>query len=111
MISILTPEEAFLECPKLLRGHRIAKNMTQAELAQRSGVSVSVLRKFEQTGKISFESFIKLTFVLGLTDKVIQALQLKTEFSNMDELLKAEESKKYIAKSATRSRKKGKPRG
>ena len=105
MIAFLTPEDAFLEPSKLLRKQRIVRNMTQAELAQRSGVSVSVLRKFEQTGKISLESFIKLTFVLGLTENLIKALQPHTEFNNMDELLKASETEKPFSKSAPRSRK------
>ncbi len=82
------------------------RQMTQAELADRSGVSVAVLRKFEQTGKISLESFIKLTFVLGLTERLIKALQPQTQFASMDELLKASEGDKPALKTAQRSRKK-----
>jgi len=105
MIALLTPEDAFLEPSRLLREQRIVRNMTQAELAQRSGVSVSVLRKFEQTGKISLKSFIKLTFVLGLTENLIKALQTQTGFKSMDDLLKASEAEKPSSKSAPRSRK------
>ena len=107
MIAILTPEDVFFEFSKRMRERRIARNMTQAELAQRSGVSVAVLRKFEQTGKISLESFVKLAFVLGLTEKLLGVLQPQTEFGSMDELLKAEEHKKHASKPAPRSRKKG----
>ena len=106
MIAMLTPKDTFLELSRLLREHRIARNMTQAELAQRSGVSVAVLRKFEQTGKISLESFVKLTFVLGLTERLIKALQPQTQFASMDELLKASEGDKSTAKTAPRFRKK-----
>ncbi len=105
MIALLTPEDAFLEPSKLLRKQRIARNMTQADLAHRSGVSVSVLRKFEQTGKISLESFIKLTFVLGLTENFLKALQPQTGFNSMDDLLKASEAEKPNSNSASRSRK------
>lgn len=106
MIAILTPKDTSLELSRLLREHRIAGNMTQTDLAERSGVSVAVLRKFEQTGKISLESFIKLTFVLGLNERLLKALQPQTQFASMDELLKASEADKTALKTAPRSRKK-----
>lgn len=106
MIAILTPKDTFLELSRALREHRIARNMTQVELADRSGVSVAVIRKFEQTGKISLESFIKLTFVLGLNERLIKALQPQTQFASMDELLKASEGDKPALKTAPRFRKK-----
>lgn len=106
MIAILTPKDTFFELSRLLREHRIARNLTQAELSERSGVSVAVLRKFEQTGKISLESFVKLTFVLGLNERFVKALQPQTQFASMDELLKASEADKSVSKTATRSRKK-----
>ena len=106
MVVMLTPQDTFLELSRLLRQHRIAKSLTQAELAQRSGVSVAVLRKFEQTGKVSLESFVKLTFVLGVDDRLIKALQPQTQFARMDELLKASEADPPVSKLAPRFRKK-----
>jgi transcriptional regulator with XRE-family HTH domain len=38
---------------------------TQAEIAERSGVSLGSIKRFETTGKISLESLLKLTEVLG----------------------------------------------
>ena len=35
-------------------------------LGSRSGVSVSVIRQFEMTGKISLESFLKIEIALGV---------------------------------------------
>jgi len=40
-------------------------HLSQAELAERSGVSLGSLKRFEQTGKISFEHLLKLAHVLG----------------------------------------------
>ena len=37
---------------------------TQAELAERSGVSLGSLKRFETTGQISLESLLKLALVL-----------------------------------------------
>ena len=38
---------------------------SQSELAQRSGVSLGSLKRFETTGQISLESLLKLTDVLN----------------------------------------------
>ena len=38
---------------------RLSLNLTRNGLGSRSGVSVSVIRQFELSGKISLESFIK----------------------------------------------------
>jgi transcriptional regulator with XRE-family HTH domain len=44
-------------------------NLTQAELALRSGVSLGSLKRFENTGQISFMSLLKLAhFFNRLTD-------------------------------------------
>lgn len=39
--------------------------MSREELAERSGVSYSSIRKFESTGRISLESLLKLAQVLN----------------------------------------------
>ncbi len=44
--------------------HRKQLGYTQIELAERSGVSLGSLKRFETTGQISLESFLKLAFVL-----------------------------------------------
>jgi hypothetical protein len=50
---------------------------------------VSTLRKFERTGVVSLESFLKLAMVLGVLDLVVEATTLgQTEFSSIDDVLK-----------------------
>jgi transcriptional regulator with XRE-family HTH domain len=72
----------------LMRERRLAVNMTQEQLAGQANVSLAVLRKFERTGKISLESFVKLAFVLGLSDRLLEALRMKTETASLDDILK-----------------------
>ena len=43
---------------------RLSLNLSQQTLAERSGVSYGVLKKFERTGKISLESVLKLALTL-----------------------------------------------
>ena len=37
----------------------------QSTLSERAGVSLASLRRFEQTGRISLKSLLRLSFVLG----------------------------------------------
>ena len=51
---------------KRLRLQRLAKGLTQAELAERAGVSLSTLKLMEQRGKGSLQRLAKVAVVLGL---------------------------------------------
>jgi len=63
--------------------------LSQARLAEKSGVSLSTLRKYEQTGQISLTSFIKLLFVLELADDLMTLFYSEpTPYTSMDDLLK-----------------------
>jgi transcriptional regulator with XRE-family HTH domain len=53
---------------QLANRHKILRKdlgFTQPEIAERSGVSLGSIKRFERTGKISLESLLKLTEVLG----------------------------------------------
>lgn len=70
-------------------------NLSQAGLAERSGVALPTLRKFEQQSVISLESFLKLLMVVGGLEEVVRALEPVTEkFSSIDEVLAANASTK-----------------
>jgi transcriptional regulator with XRE-family HTH domain len=60
-----TPKEMMLLLGDRIRQLRKKQKMSREELAERSGVSTSTLRKFEKTGIISLESLLKLTNTLG----------------------------------------------
>ncbi|TIH12508.1 XRE family transcriptional regulator [Marinifilum sp. JC120] len=71
-----------------IREERLIRNWTQKMLSERSGVSLSTLRKFEQTGKISLESFVKICFCLDLLDELIKVTEPRSqEFTSMDQVL------------------------
>ena len=47
--------------------HRLVRKnakLSQADFAERSGVSLGSIKRFERTGQISLESFFKLLFAL-----------------------------------------------
>ena len=66
-------------------------DLRQESLAQRSGVALATLRKFEQKGTISLESFLKLLMVVGGLDQVVEAAKLEApQFSSIDDVLKVD---------------------
>ena len=74
-----------------VRERRLQMELTQEGLAERSGVPLSTLRKFEQKGNISLESFLKLLFVIGGLEEVINALKPNIpNFKSIDDVLKTE---------------------
>jgi transcriptional regulator with XRE-family HTH domain len=77
ILSLKTPAEVLFDIRFFIKEARLSLNLTQEQLADQANVSLAVLRKFERTGKISLESFVKLTFVLGLNDKLLEALRIQ----------------------------------
>lgn len=74
-----------------IRERRLQMNLTQEGLAERSGVPLPTLRKFEQRGLISLESFLKLLSVLGGLQEMLDALKPQEQrFKSIDDVLKTE---------------------
>ncbi|GAA0363201.1 hypothetical protein GCM10009092_29460 [Bowmanella denitrificans] len=90
MVSLISPSKAQKKLAENARAKRLQMALTQEGLANRSGVPVRTLRKFEQEGAISLASFLKLYMVLGGLDDIIAASAPKqTAFASIDEVLSA----------------------
>ena len=50
------------------KARRLAANLTQSELAARSGVTFSSLKRFEREGVIALDSLLNLALVLNCLD-------------------------------------------
>jgi len=89
MISLISISKAQQKLAENIRNRRLLMELTQDGLAERSGVALATLRKFEQKGSISLESFLKLLMVVGGLEETILALKpSKSNFSSIDEVLK-----------------------
>jgi transcriptional regulator with XRE-family HTH domain len=55
-----SPKEVMLLLSKNILALRKQEKMSQRELSERSGVAYASIRKFESTGIISLESFLKI---------------------------------------------------
>lgn len=60
-----TPEAVAVALAERCRRLRLARKWKQSTLAERAGVSLASLRRFEQTGRIALRSLLRLSFVLG----------------------------------------------
>ena len=55
-----------------IRGERIRLGWRQADLAERSGVPLRTLRKFETTGLIGTAALARLLVSLGMADRFLE---------------------------------------
>ncbi len=75
-----------------IRARRLQMELTQEGLSERASVPLSTLRKFEQKGVISLDSFLKILSVVGGLEEIVDALKPKEQhFKSIDEVLKSEE--------------------
>jgi transcriptional regulator with XRE-family HTH domain len=63
-IELQTPAEVVAGIAERARALRIARGWTQQELADRSGVALDTLRRFERTGKVSVDRLVRIAVVL-----------------------------------------------
>jgi transcriptional regulator with XRE-family HTH domain len=102
MISLITVSKAQQQLVTHVRSKRLSIGLTQAGLAKRAGVKLPTLRKFEQKGLISLESFLKLLMVLGGLENLVEATKsVPVEFLSIDDVLKGE--KKPLPKRGKRT--------
>ena len=94
MISLISLSKAQLKLAENIRARRLAMELTQEDMSQRSGVPLATLRKFEQKGAISMESFLKLLMVIGGIEDIIDVLKPPTvNFTSIEEVLKSTDTK------------------
>jgi len=75
-----------------LRNRRIKLNMTQDDLAKRSGVSLGSLKRFENKFEISLKNLLLLAVALNSTNEFITLFAQK-QYSSIDEIVKAKKQK------------------
>jgi transcriptional regulator with XRE-family HTH domain len=87
--SLKTPEDTAQDLALKLKALRLAKKWKRSTLADHSGVTGASLRRFEQTGKISLNHFLKLIHALDRLDETASLLNPQEALS-LKELKKKE---------------------
>lgn len=90
ILFLTSPAEMALHLAQQVKHKRLSLNLSQQTLAERSGVSYGVLKKFERTGQISIHSLLKLALILDALEefKGLFALKKPEEALTLDELIK-----------------------
>ena len=68
--SLETPETVSRTLASRIKALRLARGWKQATLAQRAGVSLASLRRFEESGRASLQHLLKLAFALNRLDEL-----------------------------------------
>ncbi len=71
-----TEEEIALSLAIQAKKLRIIKNITQVEFAKKSGIAYATYSKFERTGKISLNGFLKVLRHLGRLKEISTLLSV-----------------------------------
>jgi len=86
ILSFKTPYEVSIELADRVRIKRKYMKLTQQQLAEKSGVSLGSLKRFERIGEISLMSLLKIALVLDSL-REFDSLFVKSEYSSIEEIL------------------------
>ena len=79
------PDEIAMEIAHDFRRRRIEKNLAREQVADKSGVAVSTITRFEQKGLISLKNLIGIAMTLEYTSE-IKNIFSQPKYSTMEEL-------------------------
>lgn len=74
-IQLHDPDEIARLLAERLRAERLRREWKQETLAERSGVSLPTIRRYERTGRTSIENLLKLSHALGRLDEFADLLK------------------------------------
>lgn len=80
------PQDVRFDMAEKHKKLRKQKGFSQAELAQRSGVSLGSLKRFENKGQVSLESLLKLAQVLGRLSDFESVLEPEKNLEHIEKL-------------------------
>ncbi len=72
--NALSPGDMCAELGTRLAKLRLSRNITQAALAQESGVGLRTLRRLEAGGSCTLDSFLRIAIRLDLADSLLGAV-------------------------------------
>lgn len=73
-----------------LHAQRMMRELSQAELAERAGISLSTVKLIESKGRCTLENFIRVVAGLGLTDDLQSLFIIKAKsIAQMEQIEKA----------------------
>jgi len=68
-LQLHTPSEMARELADRVKAERLRQNLKQETLADRSGVSVPTIRRYERTGRATLDNLLRICHALGRVDE------------------------------------------
>lgn len=78
-----------------MRQRRLELMLTQQSLADKSGVSLGSLKRFENDHEISLKHLLMIAIILDATEE-FEALFTKKQYQNIEEVMKMTTTKKRV---------------
>ena len=97
------PEELAKQIGRRLRRLRLAAGYSQAELAERAGVSLSTLKLLERTGKGSLQRLAKIAVVLNVDGELRNLFEEPRTMESLDMVVRMERKRAPRKKKGGRS--------
>ena len=97
VLDAFNPSSIALGIAKRMRERRLEMNLTQQNLAKRSGVTLGTLKRFERDNEISLKHLLMLAVILDATEE-FDFLFSRRQFENIDQALKASSKKRQRGK-------------
>ena len=82
------PSQVLIQLSNRFREVRKNKKISQSELADKSGVSLGSIKRFEQTGQISLESLLKLAHLFDRLDDFDSVFKITPDLKEIEKLFK-----------------------
>ncbi len=86
---LLNPSDTAKHVAMAAKEKRLSLNLSQKKLSEQSGVSLSVIKHFEHTGKISLESLLKIALPLDCLQDFLKLFAKKPleDSTTLDDIL------------------------
>jgi len=89
-LYLAKPAEIVTQVCTRLRTERLARQMTQAELAARAGIGVNTVSNLEAGRNVGFETLVRVAMVLGRADELQNLFLPKVD--TLQDVLRYEET-------------------
>ena len=83
-LRLRNPDTLVHEIGGRIRRQRLAKGMTQQELAERAGISLSTLKLMEHKGKGSLQRLAKIAVVLDLDGELRSLFSIPNTYDSLE---------------------------
>ena len=67
--NLISPVDVMLSVAERAKALRLEQNITQQELADKVGIAIGTVKRFEKSGEIQFNFLLRIALVLGRLDE------------------------------------------